>query len=157
MVAPFSAPPVAAKMPVADQEMFALSHRLAPVYCEEISLEASLTKNITLYQLLGIFSEKDLDLRQRWASSDVTKSMAAPLGVRAGNEIVYLDIHDGDKHHGPHGLVAGTTGSGKSEILMTYILSMITLYSPLTLRLSLSISKAAVWEISLRIYRIRLV
>ena len=40
----------------------------APVYCEEISLEASLTKNITLYQLLGIFSEKDLDLRQRWAS-----------------------------------------------------------------------------------------
>ena len=117
-------------MPIADQEMFALSHRLAPVYCEEISLEASLTKNITLYQLLGIFSEKDLDLRQRWASSDVTKSMAAPLGVRAGNEIVYLDIHDGDKHHGPHGLVAGTTGSGKSEILMTYILSMITLYSP---------------------------
>lgn len=45
-------------MPIADQEMFALSHRLAPVYCEEISLEASLTKNITLYQLLGIFSEK---------------------------------------------------------------------------------------------------
>lgn len=116
--------------PIADQEMFALSHRLAPVYCEEISLEASLTKNITLYQLLGIFSEKDLDLRQRWASSDVTKSMAAPLGVRARNEIVYLDILDGDGHHGPHGLVAGTTGSGKSEVLMTYILSVATLYSP---------------------------
>lgn len=39
-----------------------------------------------------------------------------------------LDLHD--KAHGPHGLVAGTTGSGKSEILQTYILSMATLYHP---------------------------
>lgn len=117
-------------MQIPDTEMNALSHKLAPVYCEEISLEGSLTKNITLYQLLNIVSEEDLDLQNRWSRSDVTKSMAAPLGVRAGNEIVYLDILDGDGHHGPHGLVAGTTGSGKSEVLMTYILSMATLFSP---------------------------
>lgn len=115
---------------ISEQQIYALSHRMAPIYCEEISLEGALTKNITLYQLLGIMSEEDLDLKSRWASSDVTKTMAAPLGVRAGNEIVYLDLLDGDGHHGPHGLVAGTTGSGKSEVLMTYILSMATLFSP---------------------------
>lgn len=115
---------------IPDRDIMMMAHRLAPVYCEEVNLEGALTKNITLYQLLGIFSEEDLDLKTRWACSDVTKSMAAPLGVRSGNEIVYLDIHDGEKAHGPHGLVAGTTGSGKSEILMTYILSMATLYSP---------------------------
>ncbi|MGN0585227.1 MAG: type VII secretion protein EssC, partial [Ruminococcus sp.] len=115
---------------IPDRDIMMMSHHLAPVYCEEISLEGTLTKNITLYQLLGILSEEDLDLNTRWSCSDVTKSMAAPLGVRSGNEIVYLDIHDGEKAHGPHGLVAGTTGSGKSELLMTYILSMATIYSP---------------------------
>ena len=41
---------------------------------------------------------------------------------------VTLDLHD--KADGPHGLVAGTTGSGKSEVLLTYILSVATLFSP---------------------------
>jgi S-DNA-T family DNA segregation ATPase FtsK/SpoIIIE len=54
--------------------------------------------------------------------------MAAPLGVKSGGETVYLDLHE--KYHGPHGLVAGTTGSGKSEILQSYILSMATLFHP---------------------------
>lgn len=54
--------------------------------------------------------------------------MAAPIGLNALNEIVELDINE--KAHGPHGLVAGTTGSGKSEILQTYILSLATLFHP---------------------------
>lgn len=114
-----------------DSDLYKAARKLAPVYCEEISLQGELTKSITLYQLLGIESCSDIDLNKRWNSADVTKSLAAPIGVRAGNEIVYLDIHDGEKCHGPHGLVAGTTGSGKSELLMTYILSMAVNYSPL--------------------------
>lgn len=102
--------------------------RLAPVYCEEISLENALTKNITLYELFNIMSADDLDLTERWEKSQVFKTMAAPLGVKTKNEIVYLDLHE--KAHGPHGLVAGTTGSGKSELLQTYILSMATLFHP---------------------------
>lgn len=101
--------------------------RLAPVYKEEISLEGALTKNISLFQMLGIFSVSDISLEQRWASSAVYKSMAAPVGVTK-NGIISLDLHD--KAHGPHGLVAGTTGSGKSELLQTYILSMATLFHP---------------------------
>ena len=53
--------------------------------------------------------------------------MAAPIGV-AKSGMILLDLHD--KAHGPHGLVAGTTGSGKSELLQTYILSMAALYHP---------------------------
>lgn len=100
---------------------------LAPVYTQEISLEGSLTKNITLFELLKIFSAADLNLQSRWSSSQVFKSMAAPLGVTKSG-IISLDLHD--KAHGPHGLVAGTTGSGKSEVLQTYVLSMATLFSP---------------------------
>lgn len=100
---------------------------VAPVYTEEISLESSLTKNITLFELLNILNVEDIDLGKNWKDSQVYKTMKAPIGVSKSG-IVYLDLHD--KAHGPHGLVAGTTGSGKSEILQTYILSMATLFHP---------------------------
>lgn len=100
---------------------------LAPVYCEEISLEGTLTRSITFFQLMGIIAADDLDLARRWAQSDVTRSLAAPIGV-SKTRTVTLDLHD--KADGPHGLVAGTTGSGKSEVLLTYILSVATLFSP---------------------------
>ncbi|MDY3747034.1 MAG: type VII secretion protein EssC [Lachnospiraceae bacterium] len=100
---------------------------LAPVYTEEISLESTLTKSISMYEMLGILAVDDLDLTARWAKSQVFKSMSAPIGVTKMG-IISLDLHD--KAHGPHGLVAGTTGAGKSEILQTYILSMATLFHP---------------------------
>ncbi len=112
---------------ISDSDAKAIANLLAPVYTEEISLESSLTKNISMFEMLNIIAVDDLDLADRWAGSQVTKSMAAPLGV-SKTGTVYLDLHD--KAHGPHGLVAGTTGSGKSEILQTYILAMSTLYHP---------------------------
>ena len=41
---------------------------------------------------------------------------------------MYLDINE--KYHGPHGLLAGTTGAGKSETLQTYMLSLSLNFSP---------------------------
>lgn len=100
---------------------------LAPVYTEEISLESSLVKNISMFEMMGILTVDDIDLGMRWKTSHVFQSMAAPVGV-SKTGIINLDLHD--KAHGPHGLVAGTTGSGKSEILQTYILSVATLFHP---------------------------
>ena len=103
-------------------------HILAPVYCEEISLESALRKSISLFELLGIYSVGDIDLGSNWRQSKVYDTMAVPLGVNAKEEVVYLNLHE--KFHGPHGLVAGTTGSGKSEILQTFILGAATLFHP---------------------------
>lgn len=102
--------------------------RLSPICCEEVNLEEGLAKSISLFELLDIFCVEDLDLAKRWQEAEIHKSMEAPLGVKAKGEVIGLDIHE--KAHGPHGLVAGTTGSGKSEILQSYILSMATLYHP---------------------------
>ncbi len=102
--------------------------KLAPVYAEEISLDNTLTKNISLFELLKINNPKKIPIESNWNESNVVKSMAAPLGVDAKNAEVALDIHE--KYHGPHGLVAGTTGSGKSEILQSYILSMALKFNP---------------------------
>lgn len=112
---------------ITDAQAVSIVDLLAPVYTEEISLESTLTKNISMFELLNIIAVDDLDLKSRWAKSQVYKSMSAPIGV-SKTGIVALDLHD--KAHGPHGLVAGTTGSGKSEILQTYILAMTTLFHP---------------------------
>lgn len=112
---------------IADKQAESIVNLLAPVYTEEISLEGTLTKNISLFKLLNILAVDDLNLSLNWNTSQVFKSMAAPIGVSKSG-MVFLDLHD--KAHGPHGLVAGTTGSGKSEILQTYILSMATLFHP---------------------------
>lgn len=113
---------------VSDEIALKIVSKLAPVYCDEVSLEGTLTKNITMFELLNIVNVDDIDLEKNWEKAMIYKSMAAPLGVKSKNEVVCLDLNE--KHHGPHGLVAGTTGSGKSEILQSYILSMATLFHP---------------------------
>lgn len=112
---------------VTNDEAEKIVNLLAPVYSEELSLEGSLTKSITLFELLNIIAVDDVDIANNWANSKVYKSMAAPLGVSKSG-VVELDLHD--KAHGPHGLVAGTTGSGKSEVLQSYILAMSLLFPP---------------------------
>ena len=112
---------------ITDAQASSIVNLLAPVYTEEISLESTLTKNISMFELLNIIAVDDIDLKKRWANSQVYKSMSAPIGV-SKTGVISLDLHD--KAHGPHGLVAGTTGSGKSEILQTYILAMSTLFHP---------------------------
>ncbi len=59
---------------------------------------------------------------------DITKSLAVPIGIKSGNEVISLDLHE--KHDGPHMLVAGTTGSGKSEAILTYLIGLCMCYTP---------------------------
>lgn len=64
----------------------------------------------------------------------------------------YLDVHE--KYHGPHGLVAGTTGSGKSETLQSYILSLAINYSPDDVGFLSLIIKVVEWPIFLKVCHI---
>lgn len=122
---------VAFKYPaVNDATAEEIALKLGAVNVDEVSLESELTKNITMFQMMNIYSVEDIDLAKRWSEAETYKSLAAPIGVKKKNEIVYLDISDKAGAHGPHGLVAGTTGSGKSEVLQTYILSLCTLFHP---------------------------
>lgn len=95
---------------------------------------STLPKKYSLYEMLGIRRAEDLDLKKRWQQSDVCTALKAPLGIGMGG-LVELDISGSDTADGPHGLVAGTTGSGKSETIVSYLLALTTLYSPLDLSL----------------------
>ena len=71
---------------------------------------------------------EQLNILNRWQMNDPTLSLSAPIGVHPDGNIFELNLHE--KNHGPHGLIAGSTGSGKSEFIITYILSMCINYSP---------------------------
>ncbi len=69
-----------------------------------------------------------LNVLSRWKNNDPTTSLKTIMGYKENNKTIELDLHE--KYHGPHGLIAGSTGSGKSEFLITYILSMAINYHP---------------------------
>ncbi len=74
----------------------------------------------------------DLDLKKNYSRKhrDLTARFAY-----LHEEIFAFDLHE--KGYGPHGLIAGTTGSGKSELIVSMLLSLCLAYPPDYLRLIL--------------------
>ena len=98
------------------------------VLLHEQGISSKIPESITFFDLYGIEHPRQLDIKKRWEKNQSHKSLAVPLGLRSGEDVVELNLHE--KAHGPHGLVAGTTGSGKSEIVQSYILSLAVNFHP---------------------------
>lgn len=88
----------------------------------------SLPNSVEFLEMYDCTRVEHLNPLKRWKDNDPTKSLAAPIGVGGDGKLFTLDLHE--KKQGPHGLIAGGTGSGKSEFIITYILSMAINYSP---------------------------
>ena len=90
-------------------------------------LKKPIPNKVLLTDILGyktISSEAILDNYKRDTTND---RLIFPIGAGEDGRIVMLDLMDNSD--GPHGLIAGTTGSGKSELLQTLILSLAVNYS----------------------------
>lgn len=98
-----------------------ISRALAPINHLQ-SLKNSIPESVTFLEMYGVERVEELAIGQRWVKNETYKSLAVPLGLRGKEDVVQLNLHE--KAHGPHGLVAGTTGSGKSEIIQSYIISL---------------------------------
>lgn len=104
-----------------------MSRRTAAITHEK-GMVSRIPEGITFFEMFHIKRPEELHVTGRWASHEAHKSLAVPLGVREQDNYVELNLHE--KAHGPHGLVAGTTGSGKSEIVQSYILSLAVNFHP---------------------------
>lgn len=104
------------------------ARKLAPLRLKSPSFEFNLPQSITLMEMLGKKSVEEVDVLSLWQKNKTYKGMSVPIGARPGKEPFYLDIHE--TGFGPHGLVAGTTGSGKSELLQSIIISLAINYHP---------------------------
>lgn len=105
-----------------------IGRRLAPVRIKSTSTNFMLPNSITLTEMYKIKTVEEIDLRTRWLENRTYMGMSVPIGARAGGELFFLDMHE--TGFGPHGLVAGTTGSGKSELLQSIIISLSMNYHP---------------------------
>ncbi len=94
----------------------------------QIGMQNSIPEMVSFLQLFHAKKVEDLRIKRHWAEQQSSQSLAVPIGLKGKNDIVMLNLHE--KAHGPHGLVAGTTGSGKSEMLQTYILSLAVHFHP---------------------------
>jgi len=90
--------------------------------------DKALPDSVSFLEMYNVGKVEQLNILQRYETNNSQKSLAVPIGIEKSGSLLKLDLHE--KFHGPHGLIAGMTGSGKSEFIITYILSMVTNFSP---------------------------
>lgn len=101
---------------------------MSNIFLDEVSSKSMLPTELTYLEMFEAGKPEHLDILARWEENDSVKSLSAPIGIDADGFNIRLDIHE--KAHGPHGLIAGMTGSGKSEFIISYIAAMAMNYSP---------------------------
>lgn len=113
---------------ISSEQLYAMAKRMTGLRVKELESGSSIPNSLTFFEMMQIQKLDELQVMERWRKNRTYESMRAMVGYKAGNVPCYLDIYE--KAHGPHGLVAGTTGSGKSETLQTYIISLACSFSP---------------------------
>lgn len=93
-------------------------------------LQSAATRGATFTTLLGIQDASQLDVPTLWAPRQREDELRVPIGVTATGEPLIFDLKDeAEGGMGPHGLMIGMTGSGKSQMLMSILLSLLTTHS----------------------------
>ena len=110
-----------------DYDKERIARTLAPLNHLQ-NLKSSIPDSVTFMEMYGAETFEDLQVSSRWEKNAPYKSLAVPIGLRGQGDLVQLNLHE--KAHGPHGLIAGTTGSGKSETIQSYILSLAVNFHP---------------------------
>ncbi|CAN5368736.1 FtsK/SpoIIIE domain-containing protein [soil metagenome] len=127
--------------PVDRETALAFARRLAPVSdASAVLLDSSdLPRSVSMLSLMGPEIAESVDVAiERWRQNDSIhdrsggphkKRRAGRLRAivgQSGVDAMHLDL----RTHGPHALVGGTTGAGKSEFLQAWVLGMAAEYSP---------------------------
>lgn len=123
------------------KRLFYAQRFLSSVYYDKIAQNGKVPSNVSMLKSFGITKDQlESKTLENWGLQgtsklpSVTKSLAVPIGFTdKGYE--YLDLHE--KADGPHMLVAGTTGSGKSESIITFLIGLCYQYRPDELNLLL--------------------
>lgn len=121
-------------------EAEALARQLAPLRLSAAAQggESATTRKMSFPELLGIGDPYSLDVTRAWVTRPHRDRLRVPIGVGTDGQPVELDLKESAQDGmGPHGLLIGATGSGKSEVLRTLVLALVATHSSETLNLVL--------------------
>jgi DNA segregation ATPase FtsK/SpoIIIE, S-DNA-T family len=110
----------------------ALARQVAPyrLSAQTAAADQPLEKSMELPDLLGIGDAAAVDTRVTWRPKPNRERLRIPLGVSPDGGVIELDIKESAQEGmGPHGLLIGATGSGKSELLRTVVASLAIMHS----------------------------
>ncbi|MBY8875453.1 type VII secretion protein EccCa [Micromonospora sp. PLK6-60] len=83
-----------------------------------------------LPELLGLGDPESFTAEQGWRPRSARDRLRVPIGVGADGGAVELDLKESAQDGmGPHGLLIGATGSGKSELLRALVLGLAATHS----------------------------
>ncbi len=100
----------------------------APYYTETEQAAASIPTSISFLEGYRVSCPDELSISKRWNQAKTYKTLAVPVAAAAGGDVFEFDIHE--KRHGVNGIVAGMPGSGKTEMVQSWLLSLAVNYSP---------------------------
>ena len=104
-----------------------LARRLARWDTNPEQSRTGATGSSTFTTLFGIQDASALDVAALWAPRHRDEELRVPIGVTATGDPLIFDLKDeAEGGMGPHGLMIGMTGSGKSQTLMSILLSLLT-------------------------------
>lgn len=75
----------------------------------------------------GCSDFNQLAIKEEYRNHKANKDLCAIIGKDDNGNPITLNLHE--RGDGPHGVIAGMTGSGKSELLLTMVLSLACRYS----------------------------
>ena len=115
-----------------------LARILAPYGIAVTDGDDAMHSTVGLPEILGVPDVAQLDTRRTWRRRSTGDYLRVPIGVGPSGNTVLLDLKESAfGGMGPHGLVVGATGSGKSEMLRTMVASLVINHSPESLALLL--------------------
>ncbi|MGW1680370.1 type VII secretion protein EccCa [Saccharopolyspora sp. NPDC002376] len=117
----------------------ALARTMAPWHTPgSAAAETPMATTFGLADLLGLGDPRDIDPAVTWRPRSARERLRVPLGLDPGGLPVELDLKESaEGGMGPHGLVIGATGSGKSELLRTLVTGLAATHSSEALNLAL--------------------
>jgi S-DNA-T family DNA segregation ATPase FtsK/SpoIIIE len=113
-----------------------LARRLAGVRLRESGGAQDIPRSVRLFDLLGVGGPAELE-RPRWWDEPPAGAWRpdVPIGAVGEGQPLHLDLNE--SRHGPHGIIAGATGAGKSVLLQSVIAALAATHGPERLQLLL--------------------
>lgn len=107
-----------------------IARLLAPLRSAEVTGARERSGPIRLLDLLGVDADH-VDVRSAWRPLKRPELLRVPFGLRDDGGRAVLDLKEpAEGGMGPHGLVVGATGSGKSELLRNLVTALALRHSP---------------------------